>query len=337
MSPKAQGDAHQGLWVYLEQEQGHLLPVGLELLGRGRALADELDESLAAIILGHKTDDLGREAIRFGADEVLLVNHPLLAGYTTDGYAKVMAHLIEERRPNILLLGATNNGRDLAGRLAVRLGTGLTANATRLDVDREKGLLLSAVPGFGGSILAIITSETGRPQMSTVRPGIFAPLEADDAREGHVETVAVDLRPEEIRCRVLERRVLPREEVSSALRALVAGMGTGGDLALVEELASLLDAAIGVTRPLVDIGVAGREKQVGSTGISLRSKLAIILGASGASHFVSGLKDVSTVVAINTDENAPIFDQADLCVVGDLFELLPPLIEKLEETRMVAA
>jgi electron transfer flavoprotein alpha subunit len=337
MSLKAQEDEHKGLWVYLEQEQNRLLPVGLELLGKGRELAGELGESLTAIILGHGTGDLGREALRFGADKVLVADHALLEGYTTDGHAKVMAQLIEERKPNILLLGATYDGRDLAGRLAVRLRTGLTANATRLEVDREQGLLLSAVPGFGGSILAIIKSESGRPQMSTVRPGIFAPLEPNDAREGQVEIVPVDLRPEDLRCRVLERSVLPREEVGSAQRTLVAGMGTGGDMTLLEELASLLDASIGVTRPLVDIGVAGREKQVGSTGISLRSKVAIVLGVSGASHFVSGLRDVGIVVAINTDEGAPIFDQADLCVVGDLFELLPPLIEKLEAGKMVMA
>ncbi len=333
MKPEWPEDAHRGLWVYLEQ-QGTLLPVGHELLGKGRELADELGESLTAIILGHGIGDLGREAIRYGADEVLVVDHPLLEGYTTDGHAKVMAQLIEERKPNILLFGATYDGRDLAGRLAVRLSTGLTANATRLEVDREKGLLLSAVPGFGGSILAIIKSEHGRPQMSTVRPGIFAPLEPDDTRKGQIETVAVDLRPEEIRCRVVERSVLPREEIGSAERTLVAGMGTGGDLALLEELASLLEASIGVTRPLVDNGVAGRERQVGSTGVSLRSKLAIVLGASGASHFVSGLRDVGTVVAINTDENAPIFDEADVCVIGDLFELLPPLIERLEKAKM---
>ncbi|MFQ6013256.1 MAG: electron transfer flavoprotein subunit alpha/FixB family protein [Thermoplasmata archaeon] len=337
LTPEARGDAYRGLWVYLEQQQGHLLPVGLELLGKGRELADVLGEPLTAIVLGHKTDDLGREAIRYGADEVLLADHPLLEGYTTDAHAKVMAQLIEERKPNVLLVGATYNGRDLAGRLAVRLSTGLTANATRLEVDRERGLLLSAVPGFGGSILAIIKSEYGRPQMSTVRPGIFAPLEPSDEREGGVEKVTVDLRPEDIRCRVLERDVLPREEIGSTERVLVAGMGTGGDLKLLEELASLLEASIGVTRPLVDLGVAMREKQVGSTGISLRSKLAVVLGASGASHFVSGLRDVGTVVAINKDEKAPIFDEADLCVIGDLFEILPSLIEELEKVKVGTA
>lgn len=280
---------------------------------------------------------MSREAVRYGADEVLLADHPLLARYTTDAHAKVMTRLIEARRPNILLLGATYNGRDLAGRLAVRLSTGLTANATRLEVEGERGLLLAAVPGFGGSILAVIKSEYGRPQMSTVRPGIFEPLDPDDHREGRVESVPVDLGPGDIRCSVLERKVVPGEEIFSAEWVIVAGMGTGGDLSLVEELASLLKASIGVTRPLVDIGVATRERQVGSTGISLRSKLAIVLGASGASHFVSGLRDVGTVIAINKDRKAPIFEEADLCVVGDIFELLPRLIKEIEGRGVVVA
>lgn len=330
-------EGYEGFWVYLEQQEGSLLPVGLELLGKGRELADELDEALTAIVLGRDIDSLGKEAILYGADEVLLADHPLLEGYSTDAYSKVMAQLVRERRPNILLIGATYNGRDLAGRLAVRLSTGLTAHATRLEVDREKGLLLSAVPGFGGSILAIIKSELARPQMSTVSPGIFAPLEPHDAREGRVERVPVSLRPEDIHCRVLERKVVPLEEIGSAERVLVAGMGTGGDLKLMEELSSLLKASIGVTRPLVDMGVANRERQVGSTGVSLRSKLALVLGASGASHFVAGLKRVDTIIAINKDERAPIFEEADVCVVGDLFELLPPLIEELRKGRVVMA
>ncbi len=337
MPGELQADLYKGFWVYMEQEEGRLLPVGLELLGKGRELADEMGETLTAVILGHDVTPLGDEAIRHGADEALLADHPLLRGYTSDAYTKVMADLIEARRPNVLLLGATYNGRDLAGRLAVRTSTGLTAHATRLEVDQESGLLLSAVPGFGGSILAVIKTEFGRPQMSTVSAGIFAPLEPDDAREGKVEKVDVNLSPGDIRCRVLEREVVPVEDITSTERIIVAGMGTGGDMKLVEELAASLQASIGVTRPLVDIGVAPRERQVGSTGVSLRSKLAIVVGASGASHFVSGLRDVATVIAVNKDEEAPIFDESDLCIVGDLFEILPRLLEEIEKGKVVVA
>lgn len=332
-----QADLFKGLWVVMEQEEGRLLPVGLELLGKGRELADEMGEALTAIALGHDIRHLGEEAVRYGADDVLLVDHPLLARYTTDGYTKVMADLIQARKPNVLLIGATYNGRDLAGRLAVRLHTGLTAHATRLAVDKESGLVLSAVPGFGGSILAVIKTEFGRPQMSTVSPGIFQPLPPDDNRRGKVERVAVQLSQPDIRSRVLEREVVPVEDIASAERIIVAGMGTGGELDLVEDLATALQASVGVTRPLVDLGVAQREKQIGSTGVSLRSKLAIVLGASGASHFVSGLRGADTVIAVNTDEEAPIFDESDLCVVADLFEILPRLLEQLEKEKMVTA
>ncbi len=337
MPAEVQTDLYKGFWVYMEQEEGEFLPVGLELLGKGRELADEMGETLTAVVLGHDIASLGDEAIRHGADEVLVADHLLLKGYTSDGYTKVMAELVESRKPNVLLMGATYNGRDLAGRLAVRLHTGLTAHATRLEVDRESGLVLSAVPGFGGSILAVIKTEFGRPQMSTVSAGIFAPLEPDDSREGRVEKAEVKLSQGDIRCQVLEREMVPAEDIGSAERVVVAGMGTGGDLKLVKEVAAALGASIGVTRPLVDIGVAPREKQVGSTGVSLRSKLVFVLGASGASHFVAGLKGAGTVVAVNSDDGAPVFDEADVCVVGDLFELLPRLLEELKKGKAVVA
>ncbi len=336
MPAKIQKDLYKGLWVVLEQEEGRLLPVGLELLGKGRELADEMGEVLTAVILGKDIAALGEEVVRYGADIVLLAEHPLLAGYNTDAYTKAMADLVQARKPDILLIGATFNGRDLAGRLAVRLSTGLTAHATRLEYDKESGLLLSAVPGFGGSILAVIKTEFGRPQMSTVSAGIFEPMEPDDTRHGKVERVEVSLRESDIRCRVLEREVVPAENIASAERIVVAGMGTGGDMKLVDELATALRASTGVTRPLVDIGVAPREKQVGSTGVSLRSKLVVVLGASGASHFVAGLRDSEMVIAVNKDEKAPIFDEADVCVVGDLFDILPRLLEELEKGRVVA-
>lgn len=328
---------HEGLWVYLEQEEGRLLPVGLELLGKGRELADEMGERLTAVVLGRDIGALGGEAIRRGGDEALLADHPLLETYTSDGHTKVLGDLVDARRPNVLLMGATYNGRDLAGRLAVRLRTGLTAHATRLEVDRASGLLLSAVPGFGGSVLAVIKTEHGRPQMSTVSAGIFSPREPDDAREGRVERVEVKLTKADLRQRVLEREVVPVEDIGSAERVVVAGMGTGGDLALVKAFADALGASLGVTRPLVDLGAAPRELQVGSTGVSLRSKLVVVVGASGASHFVAGLRDAGTVVAVNVDEGAPIFDEADVCVVGDLHEVLPRLLQELEAGKAVVA
>lgn len=324
----------RGFWVYLEADGDALLPVGLELLGKGRGLADQLGEPLTAVILGRR-ERLAREGIRYGADEVLCADHAQLKTCTSEGQAQALAQLIRMKEPNILLIGGTFNGRDLAGRLAVKLPTGLTANAIRLEVVPDRKLLQAAVPGFGGSILAVIQSDKAMPQMSTVRPGVFEPLERDGGRRGRVESVPVVLTPDAFRSRVIDRRILPGEDLEAAERVVVAGIGTGGDLRLVKELASRIGASVGVTRPLVDMGAAPRERQVGSTGVSLRAKVAVVVGASGDSHFICGLRNVSTIIAINKDVRAPIFQEADVGIVGDLFSLLPQLVQKLE--RQVTA
>ncbi|MFA5860169.1 MAG: electron transfer flavoprotein subunit alpha/FixB family protein [Candidatus Thermoplasmatota archaeon] len=328
----------RGVWVFMEQLERKLLPVGLELLGRGRELADTLHEPLIAVVFGHSLDvSIGEECIRRGADEAFIADHPFLETYLTDAYTKTMAALVQERKPNLLLVGSTPNGRDLAGRLAVRLRTGLTANAVRLDVDPKNKLLVAGVPGFGGSVLALIKCEHTRPQMSTVRPGVFRPRPSDPTRSGRVERVPVELKPSDERCAVMDRRLVALEDVGAAERSVVAGLGTGGDMKLINALADALGASIGVTRPLVDIGVSTRERQIGSTGIALRGKLAIVVGVSGASHFTSGLADVGTVIAINQDASAPIFEHADVCIVADLFELLPALMEELATKKEVTA
>lgn len=328
----------RGVWVVMEQLERKFLPVGLELLGRGRELADTLDEPLVAVVFGHGLDpSMGEECIRRGADEALIADHPFLETYLTDAYTKTMTALVQERMPNILLVGSTPNGRDLAGRLAVRLRTGLTANAVRLDVDPTSKLLVAGVPGFGGSVLALIKCEHTRPQMSTVRSGVFRPMPAEPTRIGRVERVPIELKPSDERCAVMDRCLVALEDVGAADRIVVAGLGTGGDLKLINALADVIGASIGVTRPLVDMGVSTRERQIGSTGVALRGKVAIVVGVSGASHFTSGLADVDTVIAINQDASSPIFEHADVCVVADLFELLPALVEELATKKDVIA
>ncbi len=329
--------APTGLWVWMEQEAGRTLPVGLELVGRARELGDALGEPVTALFTGKTPREAGAQAVRHGADEARIVNHPMLDTYTTDAHTKALAALVAKHHPKILLLGATPNGRDLAGRLAVRLRTGLTANATRLDVDAAKGLLISGVPGFGGSVVALIKNDKAHPQMSTVRPGVFAAHKPDAARMGRIVRERVDLQPGDERVVVLEHRALGQADVASADRVVVAGLGTGGDLAALQGLADALGAAWAVTRPLVDLGIASRDRQVGSTGIALRSKVAVIAGASGASHFTSGLKDVGLLVAINQDPAAEIFDHADLCIVGDLFDVAPLIEAELRKLLEVPA
>lgn len=323
-------DDYRGIWVYLEQYDGRLENVSLEILGRARELAEICGSDLIGVILGQAVEPLADEAIQHGADQVLLADDPVLNTYTTDAYTAVMTDLIQTRRPDMLLLGATHNGRDLAGRLAVRVRTGLTADAVRLDID-SSGELVAYTPGLGGRVLAACTCPEGRPQMATVRPGIFAMPDRDENRTGTVERVPVAVAASDVRTEVLERTVGETVDLTRAKRVVVAGLGTGGDLSLVRELATLLDADIGVTRPIADEGLIARDYQIGTTGASIRPELLIVVGASGAMHFTSGIEEAERVIAVNTDPEAPIFEHADYCVIDDLFEVLPALIKCLEQ------
>lgn len=337
MSAPAPTTSARGVWIYFEHERGQPHRVSLELLSRGRELANELGERLTVAALGPGADEAGREGLRHGADEALAVEHPHLEKYGCLPYTRAVELLCKERNPNILLFGATPNGRDLAARLAVRLKTGLTANAVQLEVEKEKRLLIAAVPGFGGSVLALIKNDRALPQISTVRAGVFAPAEPKSNHVGRVERVELALNDVPIQGGVLSGWKTQEDSPAGAERVIVAGLGTGGNLDAVKRLAALIGARIGVTRPLVDMGVATRACQIGSTGLALRGRIAIVAGASGASHFTSGLRDVDFVIAINKDEHAEIFDHADLCIVGDLNEILPALEEALTQARMVIA
>ncbi len=322
-----------GIWVFLEQVDGIMERVSWEVLGKARELADKSNDEVIGVLLGKNLDKLAKEAIKYGADMVLVVDNNFLERYSWEAYTKVITDLVKARKPNILLIGATHNGRDLAGRLAVRLHTGLTADVVRLDLD-DKGLLLSAVPGFGGSILAIIKCEQKRPQMSTVRPSIFTPIEPNASRKGKTEDVDINIDPNEIKTHLVERIRVKGEDISMAERIVVAGRGTGGDITQMRELANLLDAAVGVTRPLADIGVASRDVQIGSTGITVKPKLSLVAGASGATHFVSGIQDSETVISVNIDPKAQIFEHSDYCIVADINKILPKLLNELKKMNM---
>jgi len=330
IQPYEAADA-SGLWVFLEQDQGELVGVSLELLGKSRELADRLGTSLTGILLGHQVRDLADQAFAAGADQVLLADHPDLAVYNTEPYTRVVSEALAERKPSIFLLGATPDGRDLAGRLAVRVHTGLTADCTGMDVDPQSGLLKGDVVGFGGGIVATILCPDMRPQMATVRPGIFPAPELAPGRKGAVDEIPVRIREEDKRVKVLERVTAAGLDLTKAPCIVAAGRGIRGELSLIEELARLFGGEIGATRVACDEGWLERERQIGQTGVVTRPKLAICCGISGAIHFTVGIEGAETVVAINTDEEAPIFEAADYCIVDDLFAVLPPLIEQLRE------
>jgi len=324
------------IFVYLEQVDGAIEPVSWEVLGKGRELADISGEDLIGVIFGHNIEDQAEVALQRGADRVLVADDPLLEGYSWEAYTKVMTDLVNDRRPTILLIGATHNGRELAGRLAVRLHTGLTADVVRLEMD-DQGLLLSAVPGFGGSILAMIKCENRRPQMSTVRPGVFDALEPnrDPSKHGVIENVNVAIPGDLIRTRLIKRTKAERVDISKAERVVAAGRGSSGHFEMIKELAEVLDAAIGVTRPLADVGIMSRDYQIGSTGVTVKPDLAIITGASGAAHFVSGIQHSDTIISLNPDADAQIFRHSDYCVVGDSNIILPALLKELKARKPV--
>ena len=322
-----------GVWVHLEHEDNELDTVSKEMLGRARLLADERGEEMTAVLLGSGAGQIAVEAVSFGADAVLVADDPLLAPYTTAPHSKVMAGLVAERKPDILLLAATPNGRDLAGRLAVRLRTGLTADCTDLRISQSAGLLVGEVTGFGQGILATIECPEHRPQMATVRPGVFPRPEPAPSRAGKIEKIAVQLSEADRPVHVLRRSLKRGVDITQAERLVVAGRGVSGDLALLKRLARLLKAEIGGTRVAADAGWVSHERMVGQTGSVTHPKLAVVCGVSGAFQFTVGIQDAGTVIAINSDKDAPIFDVADFCIVDDVFQILPRLIEALEKQK----
>jgi electron transfer flavoprotein alpha subunit len=319
--------------VYLEHTDDTLEGVAVELLGKARLLADQAGWSLAGLVCGNEVGHLTGLAIAHGADEVWLAEHPLLAEFTVDAFAQVAFSALMQGKPSVFLAGATPNGRDLAGRLAVRLRTGLNADCTDLRFDTTRGVLVSEVTGFGGGVLALLEMPDHRPQMATVRAGVFPAGEPDSRRTGRVIQVPIDLHAEAIHTKVIERVLGQRVDLTQAGNLVCGGRGVNGDFSTLERLAQLVGGEVGATRPPVDEGLVGRERQVGQTGVVCRPKVALACGISGAFHFVVGIQNAGTVVAINTDPEAAIFEFSDYCVVGDVSSILPALIEAIERQR----
>lgn len=321
------------IWVYLEQQGGDLEGVSLELLAKGRQMADQIGWQLVGLLLGDGVAGLAEQAFAFGADQVWSLEHPLLDRFTIEAYAHATFQAILKGKPSVFLLGATPNGRDLAARLAVRLRTGLNADCTDLRLATQERLLVSEVSGFGGGVLALIQMRLHRPQMATVRPGVFSKDEVLVARKGEVIHFPVELNLEMIHTRIVDRVVGKGVDLTQAKVLIAGGRGISGDFDLLEKLAGLLDGQVGATRPPVDDGYIERERQIGQTGVVCSPKLAICCGISGAFHFVVGIDKSDTVIAINSDPEAPIFEFSDYGVIGDLQQVLPELIAELSVMR----
>lgn len=317
------------IWVYLEQYEGSLQHVSLELLCKGRQMADEMGWTLAGVLLGNRVDALADQAFAHGADRVWLCDHPLLEQFTVDAYSHAAFQALMQGKPSVFLVGATHNGRDLAARLAVRLRTGLNADCTDLRITPPEGLMISEVSGFGGGVLALIGMRHHRPQMATVRPGVFQVAQETFGKSGEIIRIPVELLENQIRTRILERKTGGSVDLTRTPVLVAGGRGVGADFLELEKLAELLNGEVGATRPPVDMGYIERERQIGQTGAACSPKLAICCGISGAFHFVVGIEKAGMVISINSDAEAPIFEYSDYCVVGDFHKVLPALTQAL--------
>ena len=325
----------EDVWVFIEEHAGEVMNVSWELLAEGRKLADKIDQDVVALVIGEDVDDIAEEAIQRGADRVLVADDPVFEPYRADPYGSQFRHMVEEWNPSIVLIGGTHTGRDFAGRVAVPTWAGLTADVTKLDVE-EDGLLQAQRPAFGGNVLATIVCEDHRPQMATVRAGVFEAAEPDPDREGEIEHVEVVVSEEDTISEVLERVIGDTADITDADRVVAVGGGVEGDVGPAVELAKALDAELAASRKAVDEGWVEGSRQVGQTGKTVRPELYIAIGISGAIQHLEGMKDSGVVIAINDDPNAPIFEHADYGIVGDLFEIIPELVEAIESGAELA-
>ncbi|MBB3266381.1 electron transfer flavoprotein alpha subunit [Azospirillum sp. OGB3] len=326
---------YKGIWVIVEQERGSVHSVSWELVGEARKLADKLGVEVGAVVLGADSPELNAicgDAFTYGADVVYKVTDPVLADYRTDPYTRVMTDVVNTYKPEIVLLGATTLGRDLAGAIATTLATGLTADCTELDIYMDNRSLAATRPTFGGTLLCTIQTLAYRPQMATVRPRVMSMPDRDDSRTGRVVEVFPNLRETDVITKVLSF-IADREQNEAQLAfadIIVAGgkgLGKPENLKLVFDLAKVLGGEVGVTRPLVQAGWTGFDRQVGQTGKTVRPKLYIAAGISGAIQHRVGMEKSDLILAINTDPNAPIFDFAHLGLVGDALTILPALTD----------
>ncbi len=331
------------VWVFIEQDEGQIAPVSLELLGKAQSLARSLNGRVCALLFGHGVSDLIDQVVHHGADMVLMADHPELEVYRTLPYAKVATDLVRERDPYILLLGATAVGRDLAPRIASATTAGLTADCTDLrigDYERKgqvyRDLLYQIRPAFGGNLIATIVNPEMHPQMATVREGVMKLGKPDGTRQGSVERIEPSFNGHHSALQVLKREIrLPSVDLKNASVIVAGGMGVGSqeNFELIKELARVLGGEVGASRAAVDAGLISAEHQVGQTGVTVRPRLYIACGISGAVQHRAGMDQSSKIIAINSDPNAPIFEIAHYKIVGDLRTIIPKMIEVYRDNR----
>lgn len=353
--------AYKNVWVYAEQRKGKLLNVALELIGEGRRLSREIgeDAKVCALLVGNNIENLAKECYEYGADSVYLIEDPLLENYTTDGYTKVIVDAVEEYKPEIVIYGATHIGRDLAPRVAARLNTGLTADCTRLDIkvssyidyaiknttldvssldpnSDDKGLKQTR-PAFGGNLMATIICPKTRPQMSTVRPGVMQKRERQIGAEGELVKIKPAISKSDIKIEILDIVKSAKEIVSLTDAEIICsggrGLGDPSGFELIKKFADKVGGVVGSSRAAVDSGWIDHSHQVGQTGTTVKPKIYFACGISGAIQHLAGMQTSDIIVAINKDPDAPIFEVADYGIVGDLYKIIPQLIDQWDDAE----
>ena len=327
----------KGIFVAIEQRGGIVQKVSIELLGEARRLSGQLGEDVTAVLMGSGVSHLSEMLIQYGADHVLVVDHPVLEHYTTEPYTKAMTHVIHTYDPNIVLFGATSIGRDLAPRVASRIHTGLTADCTSLAIEEESKLLLMTRPAFGGNLMATIVCKDYRPQMATVRPGVMPLPEKDSRRSGSVEQVDAGLSMEDRNVEILEigKSEKKQVDITESKILISGGRGVGGPDGFqpLRELADVLGGEVSASRVAVDSGWIEKDRQVGQTGKTVRPNLYLACGISGAIQHQAGMENSECIIAINLDEGAPMMKLADLGVVGDLAVIIPKLTQAIQDYK----
>jgi len=328
---------YKDVWVYIEVSEGKPRNIGLELVGAGRKLADTMGQKLAGVLIGKNVKDLAKDVIASGADEVYIVEADELSHYNTDGFTITMVDLIKKYKPSVILVGATNDGRDIAPRVACRVGTGLVADCTDLGIDEATGLVAWTRPAFGGNIMATILCPEHRPQMGTVRPSVFKRPELDYSKTGEIITVPSIVKATDIRTKLIEVIKSCTVSVNLEEAEIIVSGGRGlckpENFSLVQDLADVLGASVGASRGAVDAGWKPSMHQVGQTGKTVGPKIYFACGISGAIQHLAGMSGSDIVIAINKDPDANIFKMADFGIVGDVMEVLPILTEEFKKLK----
>jgi len=327
--------SYKGVWVFIEHRDGRIRNVSLELIGEGRKLAQELDEEVSAVLIGDNVAEMSREIFASGADNIYLIEGSAFRHYTTDAYTIAFTHLIKKYLPSVILLGATNDGRDLGPRVAARVKTGLTADCTSLSIDPETRLVAWTRPAFGGNIMATIFCPDYRPQMGTVRPKVFKKPLPDYNLTGKIIREELAINEKDIRTKLIDVvkvctfscNLEDAEIIVSGGR----GLGKPEGFRIVEDLAQVLKGTVGSSRAAVDAGWMPYPHQVGQTGKTVAPKIYIACGISGAIQHLAGMQTSDVIIAINTDPDAPIFKVATYGIVGDVYQVVPALTAKLRE------